>query len=124
MTDTFVKREKFEGYLNMYNKNQILLRWFILLFMVSVSVTIIPGNVYLVLGLFGEIKSSTITEDDNFLEESTQQVRTDFHKHKGINIINIWYELLYGIIFMIFIMYKDKLPRGDTVITLKVRMDN
>ena len=108
----------------MHNKKQILLRWFILLFTVSVSVAIIPGSVYLVLGLFGEVKSSTITEDGNFLEEFSQRPHTDFQKHKGINIFNIWYELLYGIIFMIFIMYKDKLPRGDTIVTLKVRMDD
>ena len=108
----------------MHNKSQIILHWFILLFTVSVSVTAIPGCVDLVLGLFGEVKSSTITEDDNFLEESAQQSRIDFHKHRGINIINIWYELLYGIIFMIFIMYKDKLPREDTIVTLKIRMDD
>ena len=108
----------------MHNKKQILLRWFILLFTVSVSVAIIPGSVYLVLGLFGEVKSSTITEDGNFHGESAQRTNTYFQKNKGINIINIWYELLYGIMFMIFIMYKYKLPGEDTIVTLKVRMDN
>ena len=118
-----VKREKSEGCC-MYNKNQILLRWFILLFTVSISVTIIPSSAYLVLGLFGEVKSSAMTEDGSFLEESAQQVRTGLHKRKGINIINIWYELLYGIIFMIYIRYEDKLPRGDTIVTFKIRMDD
>lgn len=108
----------------MHNKNPIVLRWFVLLFTASVSVTVIPGSVYLVLGLFGEVKSSTITDEGNFHEESAQQAHTEHHKQKGINIINIWYELLYGVIFMIFTIYKDKLPRGDTIVTLKVRMDD
>ena len=105
-------------------KSQVLLRWFIFLFTVSVSVTAIPCDSIYALGLFGEVKSSTVTEDSCFQEESKKQVYTNSHKYKGINIINIWYELWCLIVYMIFILYKDKLPRGDTIITLKVRMDN
>lgn len=108
----------------MKNKSQILLRWFILLFTVSVSVTIIPCSSIHALGLFGEIKSSAVTEYDDLFEESAKQVYTNLRKHKGINIINIWYELWCSIVYMIFIMYVDKVPRGGTIVTLKVRMDN
>lgn len=108
----------------MNNRSPVFLRLFILLFTVSVSVTVIPCSSVYVLGLFGEIKSSAVTEDANFSEESERHIFINLHKNKGINIINIWYELWCSIVCMIFIMYKDKLPRGDTIITLKVRMDN
>ena len=108
----------------MNQKSKLLLRWFILLFTVSVSVTVIPYSGIYALGLFGEVKASTVTENNNFLEKSEKQVYTDSHKYKGINFFNIWYELWCIIIYMIFIMYKDKLPRGDTIVTLKVRMDH
>lgn len=109
---------------NMNKKNHFLMRLFILLFTVSVSVTILPCSSIYALGLFGEVKSSTVTEDNKFLEELENQVYTETCKYKRINIINIWYELWCGILCMIFALYVGKLPRGDTIITLKVRMDN
>lgn len=108
----------------MNHKSQTFLHWYIFLFTVFVSVTVIPRSSIYALGLFGEVKSSTVTEDNNFLEESEKRVYENPHKYKGINIFNIWYELWCIIVYMIFIMYKDKLPRGDTIVTLKVRMDN
>ena len=108
----------------MNKKHQLFLRLFILFFTVSVSVTVIPNVSFYSFGLFGEIKSSTVTEDNNFIEEPEKQTHTKLHKHKGINIINLWYELWCSITCLIFIMYAGKLPRGDTIITLKVRMDN
>ena len=105
-------------------KSQVLLRWFIFLFTVSVSVTVIPCSSIYALGLFGEVKSSAVTEDNSFLEESKKEVYANSHKYKGTNIFNIWFELWCIIVYMIFIMYMEKLPRGNTIITLKVRMDN
>lgn len=108
----------------MNKKHSFFVRLFILLFTVSVSTTIIPCNSIYTLGLFGEVKSSTVSEDSNFLEELDKQDYKKSCKHKGINIINICYELWCSIVCMIFIMHMSKLPRGDTIITLKVRMDN
>lgn len=109
---------------NMNKKHHFLMRLFILLFTVSVSVTILPCSSIYTLGLFGEVKSSTVTEDNKFLEELEKQAYTETCKYKRINIINIWYELWCSILCMIFALYVGKLPRGDTIITLKVRMDN
>lgn len=105
-------------------KSSFFLRLFILLFTISVSVTILPCSSIYTIGIFGEVKSFTITEDNNLFEELEKQVHVKFRKCQGINIINIWYELWYSIICMIFLMYIGKLPRGDTIVTLKVRMDN
>lgn len=108
----------------MNKKHDFFVRLFILFFTVSVSVAVIPySNIY-TLGLFGEIKSSTVTEDSNFVEELEKQVYIKFHKYKGNNIINIWYELWCSIVYLIFIMYIGKLLRRDTIVTLKVRMDH
>ena len=108
----------------MNHKSPVFLRWFILLFTVSVSVTVIPCSSINTLGLFGEVKSSTVKENNCFREESKKQVYANPYKYKGTNIINIWYELWCIIVYMIFILYTNKLPRGDTIITLKVRMNN
>ena len=108
----------------MDNKRQFFMRLFILLFTVSVSVTVIPSSGLYTLGLFGEVKSSTVTEDSSFCEESGKQVYTNHRKHKGINVFNIWFELWCCIVYLNFIRYKEKLPRGHTIVTLKVRMDN
>lgn len=108
----------------MDKKHQFFMRLFILLFTVSVSVTVIPDNGLCTLGLFGEVKSSTVTEDNDFREESGKQVYTDHRMHKGINVFDIWFELWCCIVYLIFIRYKEKLPRGHTIVTLKVRMDN
>lgn len=108
----------------MVKKHYFFMRLFILLFTVSVSVTVIPDNGLCTLGLFGEVKSSTVTEDNCFREELEKQVYTNQRTPKGINIFNIWFELWCCIVYMIFIMYQEKLPRGQTIVTLKVRMDN
>ena len=108
----------------MNKRHHFLMRLFILLFTVSVSVTVIPCNSINVIGLFGEIKSSSVINDNKIYEAKEKQVYIKSHKNKGINIINIWYELRCSIVCMIFIMYLSRLPRGDTIITFKVRMDN
>lgn len=109
----------------MNNKQRFLMRLFILLFTVSVSVTVLPCISSInVIGLFGEIKSTSVINDNKIRGAIEKQVYIRSHKNKGINIINIWYELWCSIICMIFIMYLSRLPRGDTIITLKVRMNN
>ena len=108
----------------MNKRHRFLMRLFILLFTVSVSVTVIPCNSINVIGLFGEIKSSSVINDNKIHGAIEKQVYIKSHKNKGINIISIWFELWYSIVCIIFIMYLSRLPRGDTIITLKVRMDN
>ena len=43
---------------------------------------------------------------------------------KGINVFNIWFELLITIVCISICANLIKLPRGDTIVTLKVRMDD
>lgn len=102
-----------------------IIRVFLILFMISVSVAVIPCEIINVHGLFGEILTSAVVEDK---EQETANIKSAEHKKlqtaKGINIVNIWFEVLIAVVCISFFANLIKLPRGDTIITLKVRMDD
>ena len=108
----------------MEKKKRLLLRLFILLFSVSVSATVLPSGIVNVYGLFGEITSSAATEDRDSEIADERQLYEPAKQVKGINVYNIWFEVWICIICMIFITYMVRLPRGDTIVSLKVRMDD
>jgi hypothetical protein len=108
----------------MKKKKQWLIRLLILLFMVSVSTTVIPCGIINTIGLFGEVKSSTVTEGKETGKANVRQIFVKKQQTKGENIYNIWYEVWVCIICMILIFYMLRLPRGDTIVTLMVRMDD
>lgn len=108
----------------MEKKKRWLLRLFILLFSVSVSATVLPSGIVNVYGLFGEITSSAVMEDKDSEVVDERQNYELTKQVKGINIYNIWFEVWICIICMIFIAYMIRLPRGDTIVSLKVRMDD
>ena len=107
----------------MKRENHWMMRLFILLFSISVSVAIVPcggANVY---GALGELYSSETIEAG----KETQIVKEEFskaRKEKGINVYNVWFVLCVMVLYISFIKYAIRLPRGDTIVTLKVRMDN
>ena len=101
-----------------------LLRLFILLFSASVSIAVLPSSIVNVYGLFGEITSSSVTEDKNSEIVDVRQIYKLSKLIKGINIYNIWFEVLESILCMIFIVYMLRLPKGNTIISLKVRIDD
>ena len=43
---------------------------------------------------------------------------------KGVNTFNIWFEILIAVVCISFFANLVNLPRGDTIVTLKVRMDD
>lgn len=100
-------------------------RLFILLFTVSVSVTVLPCGIINVHGLFGEIITSTVVKDK---EQEIVNIKSIDHEKvqtaKGENILNVWFEILIAVVCISFCSNLVKLPRGDTIVTLKVRMDN
>lgn len=105
-------------------KNRIL-RLFIIFFTLSVSVSVLPCGAICAYGLYGEVKSSAITEDkDRSIEKTGRQIDRKAQKEISCNIFNLWFEYYALIICMCFIMYMKRLPRGDTIVTLKVRMDD
>ena len=108
----------------MNGKKQILQRFLIFLFTVSVSVTVLPCGMINILGLFGEVKSSAVTEDRD--AEKTEERRLSEIKHsvRGPFYYNIWFEVWIGIVCAVLIGYMIHLPGEDTIVTLKVRMDH
>ena len=59
--------------LKTYRKYQVLLRLLIFLFTFSISVTVIPCGIINTHGLFGEVRSSMVTEDQD--AEKTKESR-------------------------------------------------
>jgi hypothetical protein len=109
----------------MDKQNYWATRLFLVLFTISVSVAVLPCGIINVRGLFGEEIISTVVEDK---EQEVVNIKSINHKKvqtaKGENIINRWFEILIAIICISFCANLVKLPRGDTIVTLKVRMDN
>lgn len=101
------------------------LRLFFVLFTMSVSVAVLPCGTINVHGLFGEVTTHVIAEDK---EQEIIGIKDVGYKKaqtvKGINILNIWFELLITVVCISFCANLIKLPRGDTIVTLKVRMDD
>ena len=109
----------------MDRKKYWILRLFLVLFTMSLSVAILPCGIINAHGLFGEVTAHVIVEDK---EQEIIRIKDIDHKKiqtaEGINILNIWFELLITVVCISFCANLIKLPRGDTIITLKVRMDD
>ena len=106
------------------NKQKLVVRLFIFLFSVSISVTVLPCGIINTHGLFGEITSSVDTDDK---DSSTNQEYNLFETKKQlkeINIYNIWFKIWTFIILVKYAQYLFRLPREDTIVSLKVRMNN
>ena len=107
----------------MKTENHWMIRLFILLFSISVSGSIVPCGVVNIYGALGEVYSSVTIE----AEKETQLVKevvSKARKEKGINVYNVWFILCVIVLCIAFVEYSIRLPRGDTIVTLKVRMDN
>ena len=109
----------------MGRKKYWILRLFFVLFIMFISVAILPCGIVNVHGLFGEVTAHVIVADK---EQEIICIKDAGHKKvqtaKGINILNIWFELLIIVVCIIFCANLIKLSRGDTIVTLKVRMDD
>lgn len=109
----------------MDKKKYWILRLFFVLFTMSVSVAILPCGIINVHGLFGEVTTYVVVEDKEQEIVSIKDVdNIKVQTVKGINIFNIWFELLIIVVCISFCANLIKLPRGDTIVTLKVRMDD
>ncbi len=108
----------------MSKKEYWILRLIFALFTMSVSVAILPCGIINVHGLFGEVTTYVVVEDQ---EQEIVSIKDVEHKKfqtvKNINILNIWFEILITIVCISFCANLIQLPRGDTMVTLKVRMD-
>lgn len=102
---------------------QFLLRICIVLFMTSVSVTVISYEMVCTYGLLGEVTCSTVISEKSLFEELQKNVSAVKYPIKS-NVYNIWFNISSIIIYLVFVAYMLRLPRKDTIVTLKVRMDD
>lgn len=109
----------------MGKKKYWIIRLFFVLFTMSVSVAVLPCGIINVHGLFGEVITSTVVEDK---EQEIANIKSIDHEKvktaKGANIFNIRFEILIAVVCISFCASLTKFPRGDTIVTLKVRMNN
>ena len=105
-------------------KEQVLLRLLIPFFAVSISVAVIPCGIVSTLGLFGEVRSQMVTEDKDAEKAEESRISVKRHLVTGLFYYNSWFEIWICILCMIFAAYMFCLPRGDTIVTWKVRMDD
>lgn len=109
----------------MDKKKYWVLRLFFLFFVISTSVAVLPCGSIIVHGLFGEVITSIAA--DNKAQEIVNIKSINHEKiqpAKGINIFNVWFEILIAVVWIRFHANLTKLPRGNTIVTLKIRMDN
>lgn len=124
LKDRFMQRGNNGMKLKKYRKDQVLLRLLISLFAVSISVAVISCGIVNTPGLFGEVRSQTVTEDKDAEMEEESRISVKKHLVTGVFYYNIWFEIWICILCMIFAAYMFCLPRGDTIVTWKVRMDD
>lgn len=107
----------------MKRENHWMMRLFIMLFSISVSVAIIPCGIINVYGALGEVYSSVTIEAEKETQYGKEEV-SKVKKEKGVNAYNVWFILCVTVLYIAFVEYVIRLPRGDTIVSLKVRMDN
>ena len=107
----------------MKNSRHWIIHLFIMLFTISILVAIVPCGVVNVYGALGEVYSSVTVEAEKEAQFNKEEV-SKARKVKGINVYNVWFILYVTVLYSAFVVYSIQLPRGDTIVTLKVRMDN
>jgi len=109
----------------MEGKKRFIVKIFILLFHVSISVSVISCPTICVYGLLGEVKAAGISKDaDKTVIETDSQLIKRAESGKGENIFNIMFAIMAITVFTKYKRYSFRLPCSDTIVSLKVRMDN
>jgi len=108
----------------MEKRGQRFFRLIVLLFTLTVSVPLFPCEMVNTYGVFGEVQTSIVV---NSFREEVSEIASKHTEHvrvKGTNIFNIWLLVSAGIVCIVFEMCIYRLPRDDTIVAKKVRMDN
>lgn len=75
-------------------------------------------------GLFGEVKASIAAEEDRGRAEEDKNIVNKICPVRQANRYHIWLLLKILILCLIYAVYGIRLPGRDTIVTLKVRMDD
>ncbi len=109
----------------MTKKNcRYLMRLFLLLFALSATVPIISYSYVPSYGLFGELKSLVVVNGNKEEISEVSSKITVRKKQKDKNIFNLWLLVLALISCLRLLAHSIKLPKTDTIVAKKVRMNN
>lgn len=106
----------------MNRKENLLLRLFLMLFTISMSFVVLPGGVVNAHGLLGEVTASVAQEQEQAAEIG---IRQQVHRQqvKGCNLFNPWFVFSMVVVWIARRARICRLPREDTIVDLKVRMN-
>lgn len=108
----------------MTKKNSHCLMRLFLLFALYVTVPIISYSYVPGYGLFGELKTlCVVNEDKEEISEVSSKI-TVWKNQKGKNIFNLWLYFLVYIVCLRLLSHSIKLPKTHTIVAKKVRMNN
>lgn len=108
----------------MNKKGNFILHLLFVLFTISVWAAVIPCGSINIYGLFGEVESTIVINKNHADTEEIKSTHKDRTTSKGINVYNVYFELVIAVTCIIYSFYAMQLPNSDTIVTLKIRMDN
>lgn len=108
----------------MNRKENFLLRLFLIFFTVSVSAAVIPCGIVTAYGLFGEARTSVVTEDGSAGAEEVAPVVKSIRAARQARLYPVWLVADVLILCRIHPARGMRLPDRDTLVALKVRMND
>ena len=108
----------------MNRKENFLLRLFLIFFTVSVSAAVIPCGIVTAYGLFGEARTSVVTEDGRAGTEEVVSVVKLVRAVRQARLYSVWLMADVLILSRIHATRGMRLPGRDTLVALKVRMND
>lgn len=110
----------------MRTKQQRLLKWILFLFTCSISFAVIPGTSAFTHGFFGETVLVSVSETKSQTMIQDRFNKSDVLREKSLVKMeqNLWLILVIAILFLIYSHYPLQLPPFQTIVSLKVRMDD
>lgn len=108
----------------MTRKNSYCLMRLLLLFALFAAIPISSYTYVSSYGLFGELKTLIVANENKEEIAEVSSKATVQKKQKGKNIFNLWIYFLVWITCLRLLAHSIKLPRADTIVAKKVRMNN
>lgn len=107
----------------MTGKNSYCLMGLLLLFTLFVTIpyacTYVP-----VYGLFGELKTAAVVNENREESAEVSSKLTVRKKQKGENKFNVWFFISADIACLRLLAHDINLPKTDTIVAKKVRMNH
>lgn len=109
----------------MNRKKQTAFRLFVVLFMIFIFAPASSSTIILSYGLLGQVKSVLVSENQVQIQEQKNKAdQNNIESQKDIQIFNIWLLILAIILYIKYALYGLRLPRKNTLVLMKVCIDN